>query len=68
MSVEKYKKPTPQPKLNGAMGLTSEDLASSLGLNHFHLVEKLKRDKFEQKLGPCFKSMGWNFIVDAMNI
>ena len=50
--------PYPQPSLGNELGLTSSDLAKSLGTEHKHVLQKIRRIS-EEKL----RSMG--FIVEA---
>lgn len=41
-----YFKPRPQPVLDGELGLTSEDVARSIGISHRHLLQDLRGRRY----------------------
>lgn len=45
----------------GEDGLYSREIASALGINHFHVLEKLRRVNKDQ-----WKQRGWNLIVSTI--
>jgi hypothetical protein len=58
-----FVQPYPQQALGGELGLTSEDVARSLGVDHKHVLEKLRRarkDKWEE--------LGWTFAVYTADV
>ncbi len=56
-TVQAFVEPYAQVALDGALGLTSEDLATALGVSHHHILEKIRRGRFAEvcRLG------GWSF-------
>lgn len=54
-----YAKPSPQPALHGEMGLSSKDLAKSLGVFHKNILAKIRR------LNESVKWVGLGFRLAA---